>query len=519
MENSTEVTYEMVVEWGNTHVLAAKMKDPALRPLIDEALRKKSEAVAAQLTDQNVRLDEIETARAQRRQQIAEEREKAQRDREAEVVRLSRMTPAERQVEYDAQTAAAAEAERAEAAKVIADEKDAAYLSTLAPSERKTELDRREAERIAAEEAEKNAADAAQKEIDDKAVADKAAADKVAADAVAAAEAAKAPVQTEAEKKALEDAERIAAEEKSKPKQKIVREYQVRDEEGNAIGRPTHLEADSWEEMSDKQEAAHVNAMRYVERMRKRKTIEQAEKEPEPIKLPTDEELLEAVKNLDEKDPAKRLEAIKKIASADTLKANAEADKKIAYANGQIATTKFLQNHLHDYFNCEANTKLLTDYIHENKLRWTYENLEMAFIDNELKWAKPVPQEPIPVADPEPKPVAAKEITQDPPVVNTTPAPAPVVAPVAVPAAVAPTPAEAPTTVDNTPVPARKLPAGGIEPGSLHGGRGTGSSKPSGLTKQDVARMTNTAEGRIQFRRKLKDPNFVKQLNAIGIKA
>ena len=44
--------------------------------------------------------------------------------------------------------------------------------------------------------------------------------------------------------------------------------------------------------------------------------------------------------------------------------------------------------------------------------------------------------------------------------------------------------------------------------------RGARPSATVGLTKQDVAKMSGE-----EFKRRFKDPNFKKQLNALGIKA
>src|SRR5271157_1853519 len=54
-------------------------------------------------------------------------------------------------------------------------------------------------------------------------------------------------------------------------RKKIVREYQVRDEEGNPIGRPTHLEAWTTDEMYEKMQTAHENATRAFHRLKKQK--------------------------------------------------------------------------------------------------------------------------------------------------------------------------------------------------------------------------------------------------------
>ena len=56
--------------------------------------------------------------------------------------------------------------------------------------------------------------------------------------------------QAEIDKLHAEQVERAAVEARQEPPRKIVVEYQAKDEAGNPIGRPTHLEAYSWEEMS-----------------------------------------------------------------------------------------------------------------------------------------------------------------------------------------------------------------------------------------------------------------------------
>ena len=70
-------------------------------------------------------------------------------------------------------------------------------------------------------------------------------------------------------------------------RKKIVREYQVRDEDGNPIGRPTHLEAWSAEEMIDKMQTAHENATRAFHRLKKQK-LQFTEKESSRVLTPED---------------------------------------------------------------------------------------------------------------------------------------------------------------------------------------------------------------------------------------
>ena len=110
---------------------------------------------------------------------------------------------------------------------------------------------------------------------------------------------------------------RLAAEEAAKPKQKIIREYQIRDDQGRPIGKPTHLEADTWEEMSAKQEEAHANAMRYAERSR---TASRPQHRHRTHYLFTEEQLIQINKDLESANPATRAEATRKLVSDQLVK-------------------------------------------------------------------------------------------------------------------------------------------------------------------------------------------------------
>ena len=322
----------------------------------------------------------------------------------------------------------------------------------------------------------------------------------------------------EQEKRDFDEKVRVAAEERakeieaSKPK-KIVVEYQVRDTRtGEPIGDPTHLEADTWEEMSKKQTEVHANAVRWADRQRrKRELLEKAAKaEPEPVaKVMTQEEIETVVKDLEDKDPVKKVAALRKVTGADEVEEEKRKAKIAkAAADAERQSLIFLQRHTSgDYLNCEANTKQLAEYIKVNNLAWTADNLDLAVEELGDKLAQPVRQvepTPQPTPQPRPAPVAAAPVAAPvDPVVEPVPDPEPVAA--------APVVEELAPVIPPTPAPARRAPAGGIEPGSLRGAR---PSATVGLTKQDVAKMSGE-----EFKRRLKDPNFKKQLNALGIKA
>lgn len=529
-----ELTFEIIQGWTGKQ-MAEEMKNPARRALIDEVLRQKAEEVSQRLASQDAELDAREAARVARRREIEQERERAQKDREAEMIRLSRMTPEERKAEYDAQQAAVAEQERIDNAQRMEDEKDKAYLASLRPAEREAELARRETEAAEKEAAEKAEVDriAAEKEVADKAEADKIAADKAAAEAVA-----------EAEKKDLEEKTRLAAEAAVRPKERIVVEYQARDEHGKPIGGLTHLEADTWEEMSKKQQAAHENAARFAARLERKLSLKPEFKQPqESIEVLTESQEAELRKNLESKDEAVVTRTKTALSLNEARKEQIQARTILENQKQINAANKFMASHP-EYNPCQANGVLLAEYLKAENLEWTFQNLEIAYSALESQMAPRVEAnaEPMPEvtaeaiakaeaeleakvkaeaeakakADAEAKAkveAEQKRIEQEraAAIANATP-PASVAAPAS---AAAPTPVETPGTAPNNPAPARKLPASGIEPGSLSGGRPTATStKPAGLTKQDVAKMPLA-----EFKKRLRDPNFKKQLNAIGIKA
>lgn len=153
---------------------------------------------------------------------------------------------------------------------------------------------------------------------------------------------------------------------------KLVMNYQARDEAGNAIGRSTYLEAKTWFELVTKQRAAHENAVRFAERLKKQKLTIRKEDPNEPKAL-TEEELVQLQEDLKGEDRAKATKA------ADQIRSN-DVDKAITAAREAKASFEFLAAHLQDYNRCEANNKMLSEYVRGNNLEWTPSNLELAFI-------------------------------------------------------------------------------------------------------------------------------------------
>lgn len=268
---------------------------------------------------------------------------------------------------------------------------------------------------------------------------------------------------------------------------KIVKTYQARDEAGNPIGRPTYLEAKNWAELSVKQQNAHEHAVRFGERVKKQQVTKKTD--TPPVATLTEEELLRLQEDLKSEDRAVATKAADQVRRNDEQKKFAEADKAIEDARQAKVSYAFLTKHVSDYNNCQANNKLLTDYIRDNHLEWTEDNLEAALVQVESQLAekdKPAPRVP------------------DNPAIVT---PAPVVPP---PATVAP---PAPPVVPNNPAPPAARPGvnGGLVPGEQSASRPTG--QPKGLTKKDIQDMPPA-----EYRRRLKDPKFVAEVNALRIK-
>jgi hypothetical protein len=242
---------------------------------------------------------------------------------------------------------------------------------------------------------------------------------------------------------------------------KIVLDYQVKDEDGNALGRPTHLEATSNEEMIEKMKEAHVQATRAFHRLKRQKvTIQQSQPATPVAPSMTDAELIEAAKDLKSDDPAKIVEAHRKIAKVEIDKQEANAAE---LRRQERVSQEFLANHKHDFNNCEANVNMVAGYFNEHKLPWTAANLEVAFEELESKLAPVVPVAPVPPANPAPV------------------APTPTAAPVVQPVVTVPAPAAA-----LNPAPAAPRPGvnGGIVPGQNSGSRP--AATPQGLTMAEI---------------------------------
>ena len=261
------------------------------------------------------------------------------------------------------------------------------------------------------------------------------------------------------------------------PKKKIVVEYQAKDEAGNPIGRPTHLEAYSWEEMSKKQTEAHIQATRAFHRLKAQKTTFNRQEPIAPIMM-SNAELVQAAEDLKSDDAEKASAADRKLRANQILEQQAQLAIQSQHAKEKEAALVFMTNHIHDYNRCQANSKILSAYLNDNNLEWTPDNLELAFAATESQLA---PVAVASVSDPEPENNPPVEVPQAPANASAT-----VIQP----------PAKAPTEVPTTQAPAANPPAAasrpgvnaGIIPGQNSGIRPTG--RPQGLTMKDIKGWT-----------------------------
>lgn len=291
--------------------------------------------------------------------------------------------------------------------------------------------------------------------------------------------------------------------------QRIVQEYQVKDESGNPIGRATHLEAKSWPEFIAKKDECHVQATRAFNRLKSQKVSFKQQQPAEPEYKPvTDEDMAALLKDLKGDDATKAVAAARKIAGSEVAKDRQAAREAEIKAQGQAIGYEFMKRHVHDFNPCKANSDLIGQWLEENNLEFTLDNLELALIAKENELA------PVSV------PASRVEV---PPVVNppaTVPQALPAVqhpsaelaarqaAAAAPPAAPVP-PAPQPVAENMLPVQSRPGINGGLEPGSLSAQRPTVTNQPK-YTKEAILKMDKE-----QLKRLVKDPKSRAEINAV----
>src|SRR5579863_10394378 len=259
---------------------------------------------------------------------------------------------------------------------------------------------------------------------------------------------------------------------------KLIEDYQVKDEHGNSIGRPTHLEARSWLELIAKQKEAHEHATRAFHRLKAQKIAFKEPQQPVVTGQLSDVELLAAMKDLKSDDPQKQLEAIRKVQQNDVAKRDAEAAE---LRRQEEVSRRFLANHKNDFNNCKANIELVKEFFLENpELAWTDDNLEICLHAIESKLAPVEPVVPTVTVNPTPAPVVAPVPPASTSVtVQPTVEPTAVQSRASVPAQVAPAAANPPTA---TPRPGVN---GGLVPGETSASR-PGPAKPNELSAEEI---------------------------------
>lgn len=311
---------------------------------------------------------------------------------------------------------------------------------------------------------------------------------------------------------AAEEVARVAAAkavEDAKPKRFVI-DFQAKDDQGNPIGKKTHLEASSQEELLEKMQTSYEHAVRALDRLKKQKpTFKQDQ--PTTVAV-TQEQLDQAIADVTSDDPAKRRAAIDLLAQQKAEAFIADAKQKAAAAAESKVSLDFLRSHL-DYYNCEANNEKLSNYLRDNNLEWTVGNLEIAFGNLEAQLAEnpnrvkaPVQETaPAAAANPAPAPVAPAAPTV---------APAASAAPVAPVAPVAPAAPAAPAPVAPANPPARRPGVnGGIIPGTT-----TSGVKPQPMTaeqaRKELIKELKTMSAEEMKRRHKMDPKFYDKVNA-----
>jgi hypothetical protein len=256
----------------------------------------------------------------------------------------------------------------------------------------------------------------------------------------------------------------------------FVQEYQAMDAEGNPIGRPTHLEADTAEEMFDKMKHAHIAAVQALHRqniaftnLKNRKPVPAQPVVAAP-KMTPEQERAEAAKLI---NPATAADAVRKLAGTSELEEELKKTRaEQAFARGQAIALQFMQAHVKDFYPCQANSDALKRYLSDNNLAWEVDNLEIAFAAIGDQLAK----DPNNAA-----PINPNNPSNEPEVENAQPSEQP-----------------------------RRQPTFGIQPGAGSGARPTG--RPVGMTKKDVITLAKT--NKAEFLRRMRDPKLKAEMDA-----
>jgi hypothetical protein len=316
-------------------------------------------------------------------------------------------------------------------------------------------------------------------------------------------------------------------------KKKIIVQYQATAEDGTPIGRPTHIEGWSNEEIIEKMKVAHINAVRYAERVKRNRAqstealaqIQQTRKQNEQAEVEATAAVEVAAK---EKDPAKLRNAISKVSKAER---DTQIAQQTEFEKGKIIGDIWMADHKEDFLPCKANSNIIGDWLKANNLELSYDNLEAAFMAEQKRLAKPEYRAAVEVfATPAPNAPEVAPVAPVAPVVATPSIPAPT-APVAVPVT-APvlTPATQPSqpvvaAPSSTPVAApiaqsaarRPGVNGGLQPGSLTAARPVVEVIPQTTTREALLKEIDKMSAK-EFRKKVTtSKEYRERLIAAGI--
>jgi hypothetical protein len=289
---------------------------------------------------------------------------------------------------------------------------------------------------------------------------------------------------------------------------KLVYEFQARDENGIPIGRRTHLEAFSQEELDKKKEEAYEQAVRAFHRLKSQKPTFN---KPVQESL-SDEQITKIIEQAKtETDPAKAAEIARGAAqtlsvseeAAKLREASAKATQAYAEAAGMKIAYEWMRLHVHDYEQNDANSKLMSEYLTVNDMPVTLDNLEIAFNVLESQLSRPEAATVLPAPSPANIPVVA-------PVVETVAPVVPVAAPVAQPVVEAPA---TPAVQQNVLAPVKRPGVvGGIVPGQLSGSRpAPGVKNAPKLTMADVKAMS-----REDYKKAMKNPAMRAEIERVA---
>jgi hypothetical protein len=166
------------------------------------------------------------------------------------------------------------------------------------------------------------------------------------------------------------------------PEKAFSRSYQPTDEVGAPIGKRTVLGPfETADELLDAMEQANIAAVRGYHKLKNTvPTIVKPDTGWTPRKLTADEESAAGFKLL---DPTHAREGLRTLVDAEfgltELQAELKAGREArAASNRQAVAYQWMSAHP-DFYNCNANGKVLADYLNSNQLEWTPDNLDTAF--------------------------------------------------------------------------------------------------------------------------------------------